>query len=179
MGTTFMTATYYKNGKIDRKAECDAINTCTDGYRRWKVLKSSMVGTIYYGAIEISTPTDRDVVAVVFKTYTDGGDFGYKDMDETMIPCYYDCPKSILDLLTPTDNEYANEWRRLCREKKPSEIKKAKIGDRIKWTRYDGSEYILIKHAPAYQFKTWFWFCPQTGNYVKKSLINDKNAVLV
>ena len=35
-----------------------------------------------------------------------------------MGPYYYDCPKGILDLLTPTDNECANDWRRKCREKK-------------------------------------------------------------
>ena len=33
-----------------------------------------------------------------------------------MGPCYYDCPKSILDLLSPTNNEYANNWRAKCRE---------------------------------------------------------------
>lgn len=179
MGTTFMSATYYKNGKIDRKAECDALNTCTDGVTTWNVLKSAMVGSIYYAAVEITRPESRKVVAFIFKTYVDGRDFGYKDMDETMIPCYYDCPKGILDLLTPTDDERANEWRRLCREKKPSAIKKAKVGDKVLWTRWDGKEYELIKHEPAYQFKTWFWFCPAVGSYVKKSLVTDNNAVLV
>jgi len=40
--------------------------------------------------------------------------FGYKDMDETMGPYSYDCPRSILDKLTPTDHEYALKWRREC-----------------------------------------------------------------
>jgi hypothetical protein len=42
--------------------------------------------------------------------------FGYKDMEESMNPYYYDCPQSILDLLTPTTNEDALAWRAKCKE---------------------------------------------------------------
>jgi hypothetical protein len=41
--------------------------------------------------------------------------FHYKYVDETMGPNESDCPAKILDLLTPTDSEYANEWRSRCR----------------------------------------------------------------
>ena len=37
-------------------------------------------------------------------------------MDESCGPGQCDCPNSILDLLSPTDNEYANEWRKACYE---------------------------------------------------------------
>ena len=40
----------------------------------------------------------------------------YKEMDETVGPGYCECPESVLDLLTPTDNKYALEWRKACRE---------------------------------------------------------------
>lgn len=40
--------------------------------------------------------------------------FGYKDMPEDMGPIAHNCPERILNLLTPTDNEYALEWRRKC-----------------------------------------------------------------
>lgn len=42
--------------------------------------------------------------------------FGYKDMTEHMGPCETQCPASILDLLGPTDSEYALAWRQRCRE---------------------------------------------------------------
>ena len=49
MGWTEHQATYFKKGKIDRKAECDSIFT----YNNWcEVVKSSMVGSVYYGAIK-------------------------------------------------------------------------------------------------------------------------------
>lgn len=44
--------------------------------------------------------------------------FWYKPMDETMGPYYWDCPKRILDLLSPTDNEVALNWRQSCRDKR-------------------------------------------------------------
>jgi hypothetical protein len=42
--------------------------------------------------------------------------FGYKDMDETMGPCESECPQRILKLLTPTDSEWANQWRKRCQD---------------------------------------------------------------
>ena len=40
----------------------------------------------------------------------------YKDIDETMMPYCFDCPQKILKQLTPTDNEYAKQWRSLCEQ---------------------------------------------------------------
>jgi hypothetical protein len=42
--------------------------------------------------------------------------FTYKEMDETVLPGAVHAPKRVLDALTPTDHEHANEWRRQCRE---------------------------------------------------------------
>jgi hypothetical protein len=123
MGWTSYHATNYKNGKVDRKAEMDNLFTWSNNQISMKVLKSSMVSTIYYAAVEEIRDGKRTVFAAV--CITAGADrsdpyfnFAYKDMDETMGPCYYDCPKSILDLLTETDNEAALEWREKCREAK-------------------------------------------------------------
>lgn len=42
--------------------------------------------------------------------------FGFKPQDEEDGPLQYNCPASILDMLTPTDNVHALEWRAKCRE---------------------------------------------------------------
>ena len=73
-----------------------------------------------YLAVEttIKETGDRKVWAgVVLLGYApnDHFDLGYKDMDETMGPCETECPERILDLLTPTDSQWANEWREKCR----------------------------------------------------------------
>jgi hypothetical protein len=41
--------------------------------------------------------------------------FGYKDMCESMGPCEAECPSKILDLLGPTMDEHALDWRARCR----------------------------------------------------------------
>lgn len=135
MGWTSYHATHYKKGRIDRKAECDAY--FMEGLPReyYDVLKSSMVGSVYYAAVKqlkkyskdddgnailVDIPINKQrVFGAVFLTSTDSKDyfnFSYKEMAETSEPFYYDCPKGILDLLTPTDDEYANRWRAKCYE---------------------------------------------------------------
>lgn len=194
MGWTGIRATHYKwvgkgtNRKyvVDRKAECDAY--FMEGLNRghYDVLKSSMIGSVYYAAVkllqryskdddgneiivDIST-NEQQVFGVVFLTSTDSKDyfnFSYKDIDEASGPCYYDCPKGILDLLTPTDSEWANNWRASCRErlkqkKNPNSLSKLPEGSVIKVVlpfdtqRYSkGSEVILTKIKWGKQYK-WF-----------------------
>ena len=101
------------------------------------------------------------VWAAVFLTSTKGNDFSYKNMDETENPFYYDCPKSILELLSATDNELAMTWRKRCYEKIEKNksglsLSKVPIGTAILWEKGD-EEIRLIKHAPAYQFIRPFW----------------------
>ena len=170
MGWTSYNAYHYKTVKgrrvVDRKAECDYLFKDEDSFNgkyRLKNLKSAMVGSTYYAAIEqteIENPKNRSVTAVVCLTSMDMKDhfnFAYKDMTENSGPYKYDCPKGILDLLTPTDNEYANKWRKLCREKlakkkDPNALKNLPIGTQIKVTLpFDtnyhkaGQEVILTK----------------------------------
>lgn len=188
MGWTSYNAKNYKNGRVDRKAELDLLLTYHSEKFNDTVLKSSMVGNVYYAAIERfkKETGERYVWAAIFKTSTNMSvydNFSYKGMDETCEPYLYDCPKGILDLLTPTDNDSANKWRRLCREnrekKKSSWLKNLPIGSKVKFTTATGDEVILTKHEPAYQFKTWFWFDEANYRYIKKNRVNEDNAVLI
>lgn len=120
-----------KRKAIDRKAECDRIlnDVAISGDKvvgKYEVLKSRMVGSTYYAAVKRiifateTAPETSVVFAAIFLTSVNMREyfnFSYKDMCDTMGPFQYDCPKSILDLLSPTDNEIALEWRRKCRER--------------------------------------------------------------
>lgn len=142
MGWTEYHASYYKNGKVDRKAEMDALYNWEDEHRKVEVLKSSVVGSTYYAAVKSFNKTNgyERVAAAVCLTSTKNKDyfnFAYKDMDESCGPYQCDCPKGILDLLSPTDNEYANEWRKQCYEnlaakKNPNAFNKLPVGTVIK-----------------------------------------------
>lgn len=112
---------------VDRQKECDAMCTWdskdVDGkvISRHRVLKSAMVGSVYYAAVSSEREGQPTKVwAAVFltcgRTKWDGTIWGYKDLDETMGPCECKCPASILALLTPTDSQWANEWREKCRQ---------------------------------------------------------------
>lgn len=142
MGWLEYRAEHYKNGKVDRKAEMDSKYNWEDESRKVEVLKSSMVGSTYYAAVKSFNKTNgfERVAAVVCLTSTNNKDyynFAYKDMDETCGPGYCDCPKGILDLLSPTDNEWALQWRQACRDslaakKNPNSFNKLPVGTIIK-----------------------------------------------
>ncbi len=86
----------------------------TDG--RYEVLDTARVGFTIYAAVR-NTETD-EVNALVILVRHDRDpyyNFYYKDMDETMGPYEHKAPERILDLLTPTTNETALEWRAKAR----------------------------------------------------------------
>lgn len=155
MGWTSYHATYYDNrGRIDRKKELDSYFKPDNG---WRVLKSSMVGSVYYAAVQ----TEDCVFAAVFLTSTDMKDyfnFSYKDMDETMHPYYYDCPKSILNLLSPTENKSANEWRQNCEKyrNKAARLRKLPVGTVIEFGESKGLVR-LTKQAPLWSRGQAYW----------------------
>ena len=193
MGWTGYQPTHFKKGGIvDRKAEGDAY--FMEGLHRgnFQVLKSSIKGSVYYAAVKdmvryagedekehsIYVPIDDGKVrGYVFLTSVKDGMFYYKDISEDMGPGYYDCPESILKLLSETHSEYALNWRKHCWEenekKKTHNLSKLPIGTKIIWTRKDGVEVELLKHAPAYQFKRPFWFNAADRTYMSAKWIVD------
>jgi hypothetical protein len=122
MGWLYM---YSMDGHKTPKQYLDAQFTFENERRKLTVLDSAAKLGTYYAAVEsIAKATgEREVFALVCLTnyrpkgFSDGTTFGYKDMDETMGPNACECPARILDLLTPTTNDYANEWRKNCRER--------------------------------------------------------------
>ena len=129
---------------VDRQKECDHRLTWErkeaevfDGrvYPPMKdtVLKSAMVGSVYYAAVRREVKGKEPYVwAAVFltcgKTKWDNTEWGYKDMSEDCMPYCFDCPASILALLTPTDSASANKWREECRKRIAEKAAKRKAG---------------------------------------------------
>ena len=175
MGWTSYHASYYKNGTVDRKKECDDVFSKGD----CKILKSAMVGSTYYAAIK----KGEEVFAAVFLTSTDSKDyynFSYKDMDETMGPYQTECPIGILKLLTPTDNKFALEWREKCYktiELKKKGLSKLAVGTKIEITlpfdtRFykEGEKVILTKKQDTWT-KRKYW-CSNIARFIN-SLMKD------
>ena len=194
MGWTSYHAEHYKNGRIDRKAECDAY--FLEGLNRghYAVVKSALVGTTYYAAVkplkkyvgkdenghciyEDLPEKEQRVFGAIFLTSTDMKsyyNFSYKDMDESCGPCHNDCPKGILDLLSPTENEYANEWRKACyksyeekKKYKTISLSRLPVGSVINVTMpvdtmlYKKGDVVTLHKGYAYGLKRPVWFSPR------------------
>jgi len=106
------------------------------GINHFKVLGYRRVGNEVYIAMErISNETGEQIVfAIVCLIRFKDGNIAYKDMDETVEPSYYNCPESILKLLTEPINEHAETWRKKCRvgrEKRKELNNDLKIGNRL------------------------------------------------
>lgn len=183
MGWTSYHATFYKNGEVDRKAECDAVMSGSNEHGTWEVLKSSMRGSVYYAAVKRTMPDgSTHVFGCVCLTSVDNKDwynFAYKDMSEDMGPGESKCPVSILDMLSPTDNEFALAWRQRCREnaKNKNELGKLPVGTVIEYDWY-GTTKRAEKRAPNYQFRTAWWKIVGDNKYVPKSRIPHNYTVL-
>ena len=207
MGWTEYNANHYKmrNGRevVDVKAECDSLIEDENGM--FKVLRSSLVGSTYYAAVqkqkslsdyneetkryetvEIIPERERETFAVVFLTSVDNKryyNFCYKDMDESCGPCECKCPIVILNLLTPTTNKFALAWRQRCRDyaktkQSPTSIGKLPVGSIIKYTLNNGEEMVIEKCSPAYQFKTNWWYDAKHHQYVSKKRIPETYEVV-
>ena len=103
----------------------------------------------YYGAVQRIDEISGEcrvfaVVIMLDYNHRDTYNFGYKDMDESCGPCQAECPERILKLLTPTENEYANEWRKRCM----NNIKARKSVPKITPNtvlNYSGKTYTVIR----------------------------------
>ena len=165
MGWTFTYIGYYEK---DKKAlMIKALEQ--SGYM--KVIKASMRGNVFYAACETLRKPGH-YWGIVCLTSLKNGEFGYKDIEEDMGPCYYDCPASILDMLSPTDNNYALEWRKQCRivakDDTAKRLNALPIGSVIE---VNGRRF--KKHKAAYQFKTPFWMDMEVWSYIPKTRIKQ------
>lgn len=106
---------------------------CFNSYYKFDFAKAVIKNGVLYGAVkDINKETDEPIVwglVAIINFYTNKfeTEMRCKLMDETMHPYYYNCPKSILDLLTITDNEHSNEWRKRCYEELAKQKEKAKV----------------------------------------------------
>ena len=123
------TTTHVPKGKAGEYL--NSIFTCENENTKWEMIKGAFVGWHeHYAAVRI---TKKDtglsyVIAVATKIHYyphDYHNFGYKDMDESMGPFLYNCPESILKLLTPSAEllkmghsiHCSASWRAFCWEK--------------------------------------------------------------
>lgn len=160
MGWTSMHTSTDVTKTKNRKVLCDMMFSYENS--PYRVIKSQMVGSTYYAAVE-NTLTGEIRAAVTFTRSQKNNfhNFSYLDMDETVGPAEYKCPKAILDLLTPIDNTYANNWRKRCYDylsisKIAKMLRKCPIGTVATFKDEDGNTRAFKKDLLAHCEKpTW------------------------
>lgn len=71
-------------------------------------------GSEYYRAFQ---DEEGKIHALVILFSRKRNNICWKSETDSVGPVVYNCPAEILNMLSPTDNEYSNNWRRKCREK--------------------------------------------------------------
>lgn len=76
------------------------------------------VNNVFYAAVETAREPGRiwAYIALTHWSPKEHFNFSYKDMTETSGPGATEAPTSVLNLLTPTDNPTALEWREACHQ---------------------------------------------------------------
>lgn len=149
---------------------------------RYTVLASAYKMPAFYAAIEqVHKETgERRVFAAIIKVGMYRGDerqnFCYKGMSEDEGPYFHACPARILDLLTPTENQYALEWRSKCRQNlAKAEAKKARkigVGSILS---YGGMRYTVLDVFPRGYLKV----CDKNGVHFRMRPGQVRQATLV
>lgn len=157
--------------KVNAKKECDNLFLTGEATGVYSVKKSAMVGKTYYAAIELKRFNnatkrweERETFAAVILTDVDNKsvyNFGYKMMDETVGPCDDNCPESILKLLSPTEDEYALDWRKRCMEnaekkKRRDKLGKLPVGTHIRF-QINGRVFIAQKYPADLHCRQSSW----------------------
>lgn len=167
--------TYYKpNGSPDLIMESFGgdLRWQIDGGSTYEVLKASVVGTRVYAALKISGHGEKPLVRAVVNLTSKQGDYIFiKQQLETVGPCDYDCPPSILNLLTPVNDKDAQEWRLKCKEKtdRKNILRKLAPGSRIKYA--PGTEFCRILILERYKNRKYWVLESDRSVYIKTNSI--------
>ena len=141
MGWLFSTT--WPTRAIMRKHLCadnglKTIKSCWTGNNLWAVQEYT------YDQGEKAGQTVRFIALYLCRRRKNTRDgWGYKDMDESAGPSYYNCPISYLDMV-PDPGGYATEWRAKVREQHAKENQKLVEGQKI--TLYDREYTVGAKH---------------------------------
>lgn len=118
------------------------------------LLRRSIVGNVVYTLSEHENKQEEGktfklISVILINKYQ--GEFGYKDMDESMGPFYYNCPLSMLKEST-FESETAINWRKECLDytiKKKTTLAKVK---KLKSNMILGKKYKMVGNLGDVEF---------------------------
>jgi len=111
MGWSYNTNQYQT--KAEFKAKCIALCNWETDETLYSTSMSRAVGNHLWVAAQQTNKETGEKISYVtlFLMAKYQGCWGYKGMDESMHPYYYDCPQSVIDAVDPATHKSALEWR--------------------------------------------------------------------
>ena len=110
--------------------------------RTWHTLAHCLRGNRLWAVVEIvdeqETRPERYIACYLLDYDKSCGGWGYKNMDESLHPCYYDCPLGYLAMAPIACEAWREEVRAYhARLRRPFEVgqKVALVGSRLPWVR--------------------------------------------
>lgn len=130
------TGTHRERGLSDREYfEAEFPTTLREHGR---IVACSTKGGVFYAAVENNDraaykPGETWALVVLIQRGRGWWNFHYKEMSEESGPYEAHAPASVLDALSPTDHDYATEWRAKCRANltRDAEAKAVKKGTTV------------------------------------------------
>ncbi len=78
---------------------------------RYSPIKSAIVDDVYYAAYKLKQSEKIICLVIPFEINNlDDYNFGYKVMDSSVHPYYYDVPKDIFALLSVPETDFEKDW---------------------------------------------------------------------
>lgn len=115
--------------------------------RVFRTLRKCLRGNTMYALHESGPEGETQKWLCVYMLQRDTIGWGYKDVDESMGPCHYDCPTSYIDEADEPPNEYARQWREECRKRAAARAsRKPKTGE--SWRLSNGRTYRIVSLRP-------------------------------
>jgi len=137
--------------------------------RSARTIKTSLVAKVWYVAVEVTMkegaplPDDyqvddqgRFVFAATFQTRRDRDGWAYRAIEEGAGPATALAPRSLIEMLSPTQSKWANSWRSRCLTNAARRARRLSDGDIIELAEplefSDGrkrSTFKVIKERPS------------------------------
>jgi hypothetical protein len=104
---------------------------------RGEIVACATVGFTFYAAVRQHDTGETWALVVLTQRRRGYENFFYKEMSEAAGPGDTSAPAAVLDALTPTDDQWSNEWRQACRDRlaKRAAARKVKPGTVIEFSR--------------------------------------------
>ena len=110
---------YYGTTRKERLEKMTEVYNWEDERKKVETIDAVLVGTTAYLAVKVTNKETGEsrVSASVVLSRQESNELMTKEIGEECGPTAKNCPRRILDKLTPTESQWANEWRKACRER--------------------------------------------------------------